>query len=114
LGNGVYLYGSSSLSAPGLFVYEVHGIGLLVVDVATCSIAPVSTGPNVSACDGGGIYASLGSSITANDATTNGNAGGDFVAAHGSFIYAAGFRTPTAQFSPTRNTVGNGNSFIEG
>jgi hypothetical protein len=38
---------------------------------------------------------------------------GDYISSHGAYMYAAGFQNPSAQFSPARNTFGNGGAYIE-
>jgi hypothetical protein len=65
----------------------------------------VSTAPQ-------GFVVGLGGQMDCDTCTTAAIASGDYVASNGGFMYAAAFQNPAAQFSPARNTFGNGGAYI--
>jgi hypothetical protein len=81
--------------------------------VCTVSATAWCGGVNVSSCNQGFLTSTNGT-IDCNSSITAGIAAGDYVATHGSFMYASGFTNGSAQFSPARNVVGNANAYIEG
>lgn len=108
-GYAINHWGASSLHCAYLFAWWCWNGG-----VATASAVSWLYGSQVSNCPGIGLLASTGAAMDCNTATISSNDGGDYVCAHGSFMYAAGFQIGSAQFSPARNTWGNGNAYIEG
>jgi hypothetical protein len=104
---GVSLYGSSTMNANKLFVYWVQYIGVYV----TSSGSFRGDGGNISNAYQG-FNVSVGSDANSPNWATANCAAGDFTASINSTIYAGGYTNAAAQFSPTKNTNGNGNSFI--
>jgi hypothetical protein len=80
--------------------------------VCTVSATAWCGGINCSSCNQGFLVSTNGV-IDCDTCYTAGIAAGDYVATHGSFMYAAGFQNGGAQFSPARNVVGNANAYIE-
>jgi hypothetical protein len=105
--NGVYAGGASAVTMSKLFVAYAGQTGVVMVG----SEASVGSG-NVSYA-ASGYVATQGGFIDCNTCATAAVTSGDYTASHSAGMYAAGFVNSAAQFSPTRNTVGNGNSYIE-
>jgi hypothetical protein len=107
-GNGINHWGASALHAAGGLITVCGGAG-----VVTNSATSWVYGTNVSSCNQG-FTCAVGGDMDCNTCTTNSNANGDYICNHGAYMYAAAFQTPGAQFSPARNTFGNGGAYIEG
>lgn len=108
---GIDHWGDSSAifagAGRGAMIAHCGQIGILTV-TASASVG----GLLVASCNQGFVTSTNGT-IDCSNASTTGIAAGDYVATHGSFMYAAGFQNGAAQFSPARNVVGNGNAYIE-
>lgn len=106
-GWGINHWGASSVHMQGSLI-QFCGTG----GVLTTSATSWLYGSNVSSC-GQGFVASIGAQMDCDTCTTNSNTSGDFTCSHGAYMYAAAFQSPSAQFSPSRNTFGNGGAYIE-
>jgi hypothetical protein len=106
--NGLQVNQCASAVIGGLYCsYCQGGAGIIVLAGSTAALSGgFSTYANY------GYLSQLGSSIDASYSTTGGIIYADYEAAYGSFILATGAQG--AQFSPTINTVGNGNAMISG
>jgi len=108
---GIDHWGASSLHLTGNALINVIGwIGVQTVS----AFSWLSQGTlNVSTANQG-VLVSTGGGMDASTVLTSACAAGDYFSLHGSYMYAAAFQNGSAQFSPARNVVGNGNSYIEG
>jgi hypothetical protein len=105
-GWGVNHWGASSLHMNNALITNSTG-GIL-----TTSASSWVYGTNVSTC-GSGFAVAIGGQMDCNTTfTAEISAGYDYQATNGAFMYAASYQNGSAQFSPARQTVGNGNAYI--
>jgi hypothetical protein len=106
-GDAIYMYGSSNANMNKLFIYYCNGMGLNATSSATFR----SDGGNVSNA-GYGFVVTVNSDANVPNWMTANCTNGDYTATIGASIYASGYQNGSAQFSPTKNTNGNGNAYI--
>ena len=106
---GIWMHGSSTFNLQWLLVWYTGNFGVMVTDGSQGR----AVSGNVSNVPYQGWFASVNSSLDVPNSITAGVGQGDYVANHGSFIYAVGHTNSSAQFYPTKNTNSLGNSFIE-
>lgn len=104
--NGLHCWGASSVNATYTWCQNCWQYAM----IAHQSIMYVGQG-FLNACGYG--YTASSAEVDCSTCSTSGILYGDYIATHGSYMYAAGFGNGSAQFSPARNTYGNGNSYIE-
>lgn len=111
---GINHWGNSNVHMGNLHIGYCGVGGICTVGAVAAIGSSTPGGTNISSCGGNAITVSQGGELDASYSLTAGNGGYDYQAAHGSYIYAGGFQNSGAQFSPARNTWGNGNSMVEG
>jgi hypothetical protein len=106
---GINHWGSSSIHC-NFALLDYMGYGGISTVESICAF----TWGNISNSNNFGFLVSTGGNMDCSNCVTAAIAGLDYQAAHGAYMYAAGFQNGSAQFSPARNTWGNGNAYIEG
>jgi hypothetical protein len=107
VGNGINHWGASSVHIQSIYMNYLGQAG--IVTSSANSWLPYA---GINNCNQGYVC-TMGASMDSSNGSTAGIASGDYVCSNGAFMYAAAYQNGAAQFSPSRNVIGNGNAYIE-
>jgi hypothetical protein len=104
---GINMWGDCSINMPSLYIINAW------VYAVACVAASAAIPFGIVYSGGQGYLASQGARVDCNTAMVQVNYGGDYICAHGSWMYAAGAQNGASQFIPGRQVWGNGGAFMD-